>query len=177
MKIIVASKNPVKINATVEGFGAFYDEVSAEGVSVESGVPDQPMSDEETREGARNRVVNARNLFPEADYWIGIEGGLHREKEALVAFAWVVISDGKQKGESRTTSFILPPKVALLIESGYELGTANDLVFDQHNSKQKSGAVGLLTGDKIDRTQLYRQAVQLALIPFLNKELYFPVNG
>ncbi|MCK3685899.1 inosine/xanthosine triphosphatase [Maribellus sp. YY47] len=174
MKIIVASKNPVKINATLEGFGDFFDEVSVEGVSVESGVSDQPMSDEETLAGARNRVANAQKLFPGADFWIGVEGGLQREAEGLVAFAWIVITDGSQKGESRTTSFMLPPKVALLVESGYELGTANDMVFKQHNSKQKSGAVGLLTGDKIDRTQLYRQAVQLALIPFLNKELYSP---
>lgn len=176
MKIIVASQNPVKINAASEGFGAFFDPVIVDGVSVKSGVSDQPMSDEETLEGARNRVANARKQFPEADFWIGIEGGLHREKEGLVAFAWVVISDGLQNGQSRTTSFLLPPKVAVLIDSGYELGIANDMVFKQHNSKQKSGAVGLLTGDKIDRTQLYRQAVQLALIPFLNKELYLPIS-
>lgn len=176
MKVIVASRNPVKINATLYGFGDFYDEVGVEGVSVESGVPDQPMNDEETLTGARTRVANAQKLFPEADFWIGIEGGLHREAEGLVAFAWIVISDGSQKGESRTTSFLLPPKIASLIDNGYELGTANDMVFQQHNSKQKSGAVGLLTGDKIDRTQLYRQAVQLALIPFLNKELYSPIS-
>ena len=53
-----------------------------------------------------------------------------------------------------------------------ELGEADDIVFGQSNSKQKSGAVGLLTGDIIDRKSLYEEAVVLALIPFKNEELY-----
>jgi non-canonical (house-cleaning) NTP pyrophosphatase len=88
----------------------------------------------------------------------------------------VVISDGKLTGESRTTTFRLPPGVTRLIDSGFELGDANDHIFREHNSKQKSGAVGLLTGDRIDRTQLYMQAVQLALIPFINPELYDAIS-
>ncbi|MGK0308683.1 MAG: non-canonical (house-cleaning) NTP pyrophosphatase, partial [Urechidicola sp.] len=40
------------------------------------------------------------------------------------------------------------------------------------NSKQKNGAVGILTGNLIDRTQFYVEAMVLALIPFLNKEIY-----
>jgi len=58
------------------------------------------------------------------------------------------------------------------VAGGMELGTANDLVFSQTNSKQKNGAVGLLTHNKVDRTELYRQAVILALIPFVNPDLY-----
>jgi len=62
--------------------------------------------------------------------------------------------------------------VAKLIDEGYELGAANDLVFGGQNTKQKTGAVGLLTKDIVTRSQLYTQAVQLALIPFGNPGLY-----
>ncbi|WP_163322954.1 inosine/xanthosine triphosphatase [Draconibacterium mangrovi] len=172
MKIVVASKNPVKINATDAGFSTYFEGVEVLGVSVESGVSDQPKSDEETLNGALNRVENARKKFSDADYWVGIEGGLSVNCSEVEAFAWIVISSGEKTGKARTTSFQLPVKVAALIAEGYELGEANDILFKQENSKQKSGAVGLLTGNKINRTALYKQAVQLALMPFLNPGLY-----
>jgi non-canonical (house-cleaning) NTP pyrophosphatase len=53
-----------------------------------------------------------------------------------------------------------------------ELGEADDLVFGRSNSKQDNGAIGLLTGDVIDRAQLYEQAVILALVPFKNPDMY-----
>lgn len=172
MKIIVASKNPVKVKATLLGFESYFSGVKIEGVNVESGVADQPMSDTETLRGARNRVKNAKCEFPEADYWVGIEGGINTEENGLTAFAWIVIRHKNKYGESRTTSFQLPTKIKELIEQGFELGVANDILFKKENSKQKTGAVGILTNNKISRTELYQQAVQLALIPFLNDELY-----
>ena len=172
LKIIVASKNPVKINAVKEGFQSFFPNIHVEGISTESGVADQPMSDKETLEGARNRAVNVKERIHDADFWVGIEGGVERDEKGLTAFAWIVVFDRNDYGEARTTTFRLPDQVTRLIDQGYELGTANDKIFREHNSKQNSGAVGLLTANKITRTQLYKQAVQLALIPFLNKELY-----
>jgi non-canonical (house-cleaning) NTP pyrophosphatase len=83
-----------------------------------------------------------------------------------------VIANVKLKGRARTTTFNLPPRVAELIHQGFELGDADDLVFEKSNSKQQNGAVGLLTNDAITRQSLYVPAVQLAFIPFLNPGLY-----
>ena len=76
-KIIVASKNPVKIESTRSAFTKMFpDQVfEIEGMSVESGVSNQPMGEEETLLGATNRVNKVFRLSPEADYWVGIEGG------------------------------------------------------------------------------------------------------
>ncbi len=52
VKVIVASKNPVKANAVLQGFSSFFAEVKIEKVSVPSGVPDQPLTDNETRKGS-----------------------------------------------------------------------------------------------------------------------------
>ena len=172
MKVIVASGNPVKVNATKAGFSAYFDEVIVESCKVESGVSDQPMTDAETLEGARNRTANAKKLLPDADFWVGIEGGVERNTDGLTAFAWIVIHGKNISGESRTTTFMLPKRVTDLIDEGYELGVANDMIFNEHNSKQNSGAVGLLTQNTITRTQLYEQAVHLALIPVINKKMY-----
>ncbi|MGK7392565.1 MAG: inosine/xanthosine triphosphatase [Candidatus Cyclobacteriaceae bacterium M2_1C_046] len=173
-KVIIASKNPVKINAAKIAFEKMLsgEEFSFEGVSVPSGVQDQPMTNAETLEGAGNRASNAKKKFPDADFWIGIEGGIDRAGSEMEAFAWVVIKSENLEGKARTATFFLPKKVIQLINEGKELGEADDIVFGHSNSKQKNGAVGLLTDNVIDRTHYYSEAVVLALIPFKNLNLY-----
>jgi len=97
---------------------------------------------------------------------------LQRLTSKLAAFAWVVVKSKNLSGKARSGTFFLPHAVKELIEKGMELGTADDIVFGHTNSKQQGGAVGLLTGNVVNRKQLYEQAVVLALIPFKNKELY-----
>jgi len=173
IKIVVASKNPVKLNAVKEGLSVFLNEpIDLLAVAVASGVSDQPMSDMETLEGAETRVKNAQSQFPDFDFYVGIEGGVEESISGLIAFAWVVISHGKKIGRARTAGFFLPPQVARLVHEGMELGDADDIVFSKQNSKQQNGAVGLLTNDIITRKSLYMPAVQMAFIPFLNPELY-----
>lgn len=142
-------------------------------ISVPSGVSYQPRTNVETLQGALNRAAEAARLLPKADYWVGVEGGVEETAEGdMAAFAWVAVCDPHQAGRGRTGTFYLPPAVADLVRQGKELGEADDIVFGRTNSKQENGAVGLLTGDVIDRAQLYEQAVILALIPFKNIELY-----
>lgn len=173
LKVIIASTNPVKIQAVKNGFGQMFPEQEFEfkGVLVPSDVASQPMSNQETLQGARNRADNASRLVAGAEYYVGIEGGELIEDE-MEAFAWVVIKQSTKYGKARTGTFYLPPKIVNLIKAGKELGEADDMVFDRKNSKQDNGAVGILTGNIIDRTQYYTQAVILALIPFKNRDLY-----
>ena len=173
-KIIIASKNPVKVNAVVNAFQKMFptENFDAEGVSAASGVNKQPQNDSETFQGALNRAENASKVT-DADFWIGIEGGIEEKNSEMNAFAWVVVKakDGSF-GKSRTGTFFLPPKVAEFIKQGKELGEADDIVFGRTNSKQENGAVGILTNNVLDRTKYYTEAVILALIPFKNKNLY-----
>lgn len=174
-EIVVASQNPVKINSTEMGFGKMFPDETFKmrGVSAPSGVPDQPMSDEETLRGATNRTENVSKLAPDADYWVGIEGGLEELGEEMEVFAWIVVKskDGKV-GKGKTGSFFIPQKMVELIKAGKEMGEADDIVFSKVNSKQTNGTVGNLTRDVITRTSYYEPAVVLALIPFKNPELY-----
>ena len=174
-KIIIASTNPVKIEAVEDAFDKVFskDKFEIEGVDVESNVSDQPMSDSETHQGALNRANNAREQHPEADFWVGIEGGVEATETTMDAFAWVVVLSENNAGQSRTATFTLPDEIVELVRDGVELGEADDRVFNRQNSKKKNGAVGILTEDLIDRTSYYEHAVILALIPFLNTKLSF----
>jgi inosine/xanthosine triphosphatase len=172
--IAIASHNPVKIQAALGGFRRMFPDqkYDAHSLSVDSGVGDQPRGDEQTLQGALNRALACREAFPSAAYWVGIEGGVSWFDDELAAFAWVVVTDGVRTGKARTGTFFLPPQIAHLVAQGYELGEADDIAFGVQNSKQANGAVGLLTGDALDRQGLYEQAVLLALLPFKNLDLY-----
>jgi len=173
-KVIIATSNPAKIKAAKAGFEKVFPDTDMEffALAVESGVSRQPHTDQETLQGAFNRMRAASKKMPDADYWIGIEGGIEPIGSHLTAFAWIVVSDGTRIGKSRTGGFILPPGVASLIQNGMELGEADDRFFKLENSKQKNGGVGILTGNVIDRSQLYEQSVILGLIPLKNPDLY-----
>lgn len=175
--IVIASQNPVKLEAVQRGFSTIFPEESFiyRQVSVPSGVAVQPFSDAETLKGAANRAQAARAAVPKADFWVGLEGGVapSRENDAdLMAFAWVVVCSSNQTGNARTGVFVLPGEITRLVKGGMELGLADDQVFGTRNSKQNGGAVGLLTGGALTRAAYYAQAVQLALIPFRNPRYY-----
>ena len=173
-KVIVASGNPVKIQAALNAFSRMFapGRFEVDGARVTSGVGAQPMSDAETLRGAEQRAVAAEAQEPLADYWVGIEGGVEDSDGELLAFAWVVVRSAGFSARGRSGSFVLPAPVSDLIRSGKELGEADDIVFGRSNSKQKEGALGLLTGKVIDRRELYEHAILLALVPFKSSELY-----
>jgi inosine/xanthosine triphosphatase len=175
MKVVVASRNPVKIEAARAAFAALLPDADLQmtSISVDSGVGDQPTSDEETRRGAKNRATNARENNSDADFWVGLEGGIEVFDEQLMAFAWMAILDSNGRlGCARSTTLPLPPLVRkLIIDDGLELGDANDKVFSTANSKQGGGAYGLLTDGLFTRESIYTQTLILALLPFVN-DLY-----
>lgn len=173
-KVIIASKNPVKINAVKIGFEKMFplEKFEFEGVSVPSGVSDQPISNKETITGAVNRAGNAKAQSKNANFWVGIEGGIEKSNGEMGVFAWIVIKSKETSGKARTSTFFLPKKIVELIDAGKELGEADDIVFGGTNSKQKNGAVGILTGNVIVRTSYYTEAIILSLIPFKNPKIY-----
>lgn len=172
--IIVASKNPVKINSALQGFQEMFseNEFVVEGVNVPSGVSNQPIGNKETFQGALNRAKGAKRSKPNADFWVGIEGGNIRHGNEMEAMAWVVILSKNQMGKARTAGFFLAPRTVELINEGMELGHADEITFGIQNSKQKMGSSGLLTDNVIDRERFYIPAVILALIPFKKAELF-----
>jgi len=105
--LVVASQNPVKIEATRRGFVSMFPRrvFHLRPVAVSSEVRPQPLSDAETLQGALNKVQHAAHLVPQADYWAGIEGGVEERQGSMEAFAWIVVSAPPLLGKSRTGTF------------------------------------------------------------------------
>lgn len=174
MKVVVGSKNPVKVNATrvalkqVLGTG---DDIVVVGVDAPSLVADQPMTEAETRLGAVNRV-KACLAEHQANWYVAIEGGVDKFTDGPATFAYVAICNGEHWSVGRSANLPLPETVYASLTAGEELGDVMDKLFDTHNIKQKGGAIGLLTRHHATRQSVYQVALTLAMAKFHFPDLY-----
>lgn len=164
--VVAATTNPAKITAIrlafEDTFGA--GQCHIEPVDVASGVSLQPIGNIETRTGARQRVMEARQVRPEADFWVGIEAGI----EENMTFAWMVIENPQIRGESRSASLMLPETILQGIRAGSELGDEMAKLTGNTEIKHQAGAIGIFTDGRLSRSSVYHQALLLALVPFHN---------
>lgn len=152
--ITVGSTNPVKVQAVREVFP------TADGIHVDSGVSEQPMSDEETRKGALRR---ARACVAQgAAVGIGLEGGVQESEAGLLSVNWGALVDRNGRevvaGGAR---YPLPEEVADAIRSGKELGPVMDELTSRRDVRKKEGAVGIFTDGQMTRGELYVHIVRL----------------
>jgi inosine/xanthosine triphosphatase len=171
-KIAVGTTNPVKIGAVENVVARIWPGAEVVGVPVPSGISAQPMTEEETRRGAANRALAAR-VAVDADLGLGLEGGLDslRGRWYLVNSVAAIDRHG-QRGEGGGVRMEIPPSFIENLRAGQELGDVVDAASGQVNTKQKEGAIGLLTAGLADRRQSFEQAATYALVRWLAPSLY-----
>lgn len=177
MKFIVASSNPVKINAVKQVVATKFPQAQVLGLAVESGVAAQPMSDAETKLGSMNRAKAVRSLAleqqliqaTEACLCLGLEGGVFwpdfaARPQELWSTVWVSALD--QHGQQYCANgarFALPEFLAELILAGQEMGPALGDKFHDPDLRKKQGMVGVVTAGFTDRTQEYAAICRLCI--------------
>lgn len=175
MKVLVGSKNRVKVEAAKEAFMNYFEDIDSAGISVESNVPDQPVN-EDIYKGARNRVDNlikyAKENNLDVDYFAAIESGITNGLGKWMIINVAVIKD-KNGFETYGSSagFPVPEKyVDRIIKE--DLGTVMDDIFKEDDLRTKQGGIGLLTREKIDRKNLSKDAFIMALTEIINGDIW-----
>ena len=172
MKIAVGSHNPVKIKAVRHVLSEVYPGAEIIPVEVASGVSSNPQSDEEALAGARNRARQSRSLTG-ADLGVGLEGGTTTISGKHLTGGWCAVFDGRRYYLGGGGHILLPPAVdRKIVREGKELGIAMDELSGDHNTKQKMGAIGILTGGLSSRQQAYEYIIIYALAPLLSPGYY-----
>jgi inosine/xanthosine triphosphatase len=170
MLIAVGSTNPIKRAAAEKVLFPIFRGARFINVAVTSGVPDQPMSDDETRHGAYNR---AQAALADADMGIGLEGGILETDMGMFTCAWcVIIHQDGTTGIGGGSHLQLPDPVAQAVRAGTELGTAMDELTGLTNVKHHAGAIGILTDGLLSRQDAYEVTVRLAAAPFRTPNYY-----
>ena len=173
LKVLVGSRNPVKIGAVRQALTPLFPghAVECEGMDAASGVPDQPMTAAETREGALNRMQVCRQ-HGGADFYVALEGGVDVTVDGPGTFGYVAIAHGDEVSVGCSAWLPLPPVVYEALLEGEELGHVMDRLFNTTNIKQQGGAMSLVTNGHATREGVYTEAMVLAMAPFLYPELY-----
>ncbi len=170
--VVVGSTNSVKIAAVIAVLERSGSGARVRGLAVPSGVRDQPEGDAETIRGATQRARAALQAS-DADFGIGIEGGVVEEDGHMRTCAWAaVVSRNGRVGVGGSLAMTLPDRVARLVRGGMELGHAMDHVTGARDTKHGAGAVGILTAGLVDRQRAYEALVTYALAPFLTTDYY-----
>lgn len=177
MKILVGSKNPVKLNAVRETFSLYFNHIEVIGIDVNSNVPDQPIN-EETFAGAENRADALRKINSEqslmGDFLVGIEGGIQQNYNKWFAFGCMCIIDRNgRKSFGTSAHFELPQIVTDQLLERRELGHVMDEIMNSENTKHKGGAIAYFTNGKMNRKELYIPGLISALVPFQHEKMYF----
>jgi inosine/xanthosine triphosphatase len=173
VKVTVGSTNPVKTAATLAVLRRVYgDGVDVESVAVASGVSHQPWGSEEALRGALNRARAAQQLNG-ATLGVGFEGGLLEVEGRVFTCAWCAVArDDGVVGVAGGENVLLPPPVAADVRAGMELGPAMDALTGLYNTKQGSGAIGILTRGILDRQAAYEHLLMMALARLLTPSYY-----
>lgn len=160
MEFVLGSENQAKKRAVVHIVERYMENSTISSVSVPSGVSAQPMSEEETRQGAINRSITAAKKA----FGIGLEGGVHMIGDTMYLCNWGALTTPEGKTFTAAGAQIpLPEELADEIRHGTELGDAVDSYFKKQNVRMLEGAMGMLTAQLVPRDALFEHIMQLLM--------------
>lgn len=179
MHLAVGTTNTGKIQA-VERACALYDALkgaTVTGVSVPSGVADQPMSLEEIITGAKNR---AKGAYESGTFSLafGIESGIFpvpHTKSEYMDTSCCAIYDGQDFHLGLAPCFEYPKKIIqAVLNRGLEITDAAVAAgfFADREERTRNGMVGRLTGNRVTRIDYTLLAIQMAMVHLENAEHY-----
>ena len=157
MKIIVGSTNKVKVNAAKEVLEPIGHEIIGE--ETESGVSNQPFSDQETVEGAFNRASLA---CLHGDIGIGLEAGVEELNGIYYLVNWGVLKTSDQQVfYAGGTRLPLPIELVTPLKEGKELSEVIDAYSNRVDVRSNEGAIGILTADFYGRKENFAHIIRL----------------
>jgi inosine/xanthosine triphosphatase len=128
--------------------------------------------------GAENRAEILKELNEteeyNADFFVGVEGGIVKQFGRWFAFGGMCIMDKTGKRSFGTSAhFELPQMVSKRLLEREELGNVMDEIMKMENTKQNMGAIGFFTNGVMNRKDLYVPGLIAALVPFNHEKMYF----
>ena len=167
MKVVVGTTNSSKLLAVKKAWILMGD-AEIIGVSVGSGVSEQPIGIYEILEGALNRALSAHDIMG-GDYGVGIEAGYIPFNNLLLDVQVAIILDRNNRATIGFSPAFQVPREALRYQS---LGDYMAHLTGRKTINREIGAIGYFTKGAITRTDLTYSAIVMALVPRLNPEYY-----
>lgn len=157
--VYMSTESALKHAAVSRGMERAGFPVRVDGKKVDSGVSEQPMSMDETYQGALNRQNNIRALGVTASYLITIESGLHKVHDAHGIYGCTVILV-EPAGQELRAGFDIDIEYpqAWLDKVPSEYADMGVLMQQEYGATEKDPTIQL-TGGRITRQATIEQAV------------------
>ena len=173
MKVLIATKNPGKIEGAKRALSKFYEDFEIEGINVPSNVSEQPVN-EDIFNGAKNRVKNLKTYANEnninADMFLAIESGINNFFGEWIITNVAIIENNQLQSVATSPSFPVPKKYVDEIIAT-DLSKVMDKIFEEDKDRgKKGGGIQLLTHNQVSRIDLTESAFIMALTKFINGE-------
>ncbi|WP_456273706.1 DUF84 family protein [Bacillus sp. AK031] len=162
MIIGIGTTNKAKIAAVRNGFAELVNEkLIFEAYKTESGVSDQPFSDEETIKGAINRASSVLKMA-NANIGIGLEGGVVQTEFGMFLCNWGALYEtGMNPIIAGGARILLPESVSQRLLNGEELGLVMDDYCQKEGIRHHEGAMGIFTSGAVNRDEMFQHTVKL----------------
>lgn len=156
--VYMSTERAVKHGPVSRAFRRAGIKVQVDGKKVDSGVNEQPLSIEETYEGAMNRQRNLKALGVTADYYVTIESGQHpaHKDHSLFGCTVVIVERAGQSPKMGIDIDIEAPQAWLdMVPSVYaDLGV---LVQEEFGAPEKD-PITYMTNGKLSRRNVIENA-------------------
>lgn len=178
LTLAIGSKNQAKNLAVRTAFEKAFPaaEIETQGFDIESGIADQPTTDEESIKGALNRAHGALAKLATAQYGVGLEGNTVTIAGTMYLHGWVaIVKNGSETpGIGHSSGLELPVYLKEGIDAGKELGPLlQEMLQDDDNViRHTQGTNGVLSGGLYTREQEFIDATTVALARFVQPKLY-----
>lgn len=179
MIVAVGSQNPIKINAVKNVFNKFFPNAAIVGIDVKTGLSKQPIGLSTIIRGAQMRSYLSLSNVKHAYYGVGIEAGLVKCSESSSGYLNIQVCVIKDiNGYSSigvSAGYELPKPIVdkIINNPSIELEDIMEELTGIDKIGEKMGAIYILSKGVMSRLHLSEQAVLTALLPFINKELYW----
>lgn len=169
--ISLSTGNSSKMDAVRDFFGTLMRE-SIIVQNMDYKTPSAQPFGGETYEYAR---IRAESGIAGNDYSIGIESGLipvnNGEYYLDIHYCCIIDRFGKITTGS-SSGFQIPNSLVMEIKKGKDLGKAFESMYGDEGIYSARGIVGLISGDSLQRHDLYREALRNAFIPRMKPDYY-----
>lgn len=157
LRVGIASKNDVKIEATKQIFNDFFKGIKIEYRCIDIKTKKQPIG-KEIIEGA---IERAKKACIGNDYGVGIEAGINKENDVYFIEQYVAIADKLNYITfGKSPSFQCPSWILEEIEKGKEM---KEIIPFKNEEERKKGAVWYFS-KKMDRLELTKIGILMALL-------------
>lgn len=178
--IAVGSTNKAKILAVEEVVRAspLFEKVRIVALSVPSHVSEQPLTLEETIQGAKNRALGAFSACEGCTYSFGMESGLMEAQGTQTGFLCIsvcCIFTGTVYLTGLSTGFEVPPQILqFILEKNKDMTQACLELGISANSAlgSEEGLIGILTRGRVDRKQFTKESVASAILQLEHAQWY-----